>query len=195
MNAARLARWEGETSKMDFTRSSRKCWSLIRRLGEAQGPPVRRHPPVKPNQVASHMLNVAKAPLNKTFKHRIQPEWRKFKNESRNASSQFKHFTQSEIIEALDDMKTGTSPGYDNMHPELLKKRGPLARRWLTSFVSRALSERKLPKIWYRAKVIALPKPEKDPNLPASYRPISLLSVCYKLLDRLILNRISPIVE
>jgi len=72
MNAARLARWEGETSKMDFTRSSRKCWSLIRRLGEAQGPPARRHPPVKPNQVASHMLNVAKAPLNKTFKHPIQ---------------------------------------------------------------------------------------------------------------------------
>ena len=77
----------------------------------------------------------------------------------------------------------------------MLKNLGPLARRWLTTFVSRALSERKLPKIWYRAKVIALPKPEKDPNLPASYRPISLLSVCYKLLERLILNRISPIVE
>ena len=56
MNAARLARWERETSKMDFTRSSRKCWILIRRLGDAQDPPTRRHSSVNPNQVASHIM-------------------------------------------------------------------------------------------------------------------------------------------
>ena len=89
---------------------------------------------------------------------------------------------------AFNDMKAGTSPGYDNMHPELLKHLGPYARRWLVGFFSRALNEKKLPKIWYRAKVFALAKPEKDPNLPASYRPISLLCVSYKLLERLILN-------
>jgi len=43
--------------------------------------------------------------------------------------------------------------------------------------------------------VIAIEKHGKDPNLAANYRPISLLSVCYKLLERLALQRISSTVE
>ena len=43
--------------------------------------------------------------------------------------------------------------------------------------------------------MIAAEKPGKDPSLAANYRPISLLSVCYKLLERLALQRISPTVE
>jgi len=42
--------------------------------------------------------------------------------------------------------------------------------------------------------MIAVEKPGKDPSLTANYRPISLLSVCYKLLERLALQRISPTV-
>ena len=40
--------------------------------------------------------------------------------------------------------------------------------------------------------MIAAEKPGKDPSLAANYRPISLLSVCYKLLERLALQHISP---
>jgi hypothetical protein len=40
------------------------------------------------------------------------------------------------------------------------------------------------------AKVISIIKPGKDGTDPAHYRPISLLSVVYELLDRLILQRI-----
>src|SRR5207249_4053724 len=38
LNAARRQRWEECTSELDFTRSSRKSWGLIRRLGAAQRP-------------------------------------------------------------------------------------------------------------------------------------------------------------
>ena len=48
-----------------------------------------------------------------------------------------------------------------------------------------------MPKAWRCAKVTALAKPGKDPQLPSSYRPISLLSVCFKLLERVVLQRIS----
>ena len=51
------------------------------------------------------------------------------------------------------------------------------------------------PKIWRKAKVIAVEKPGKDPSLAANYLPISLLSVCYKLLERRALQHISPTVE
>ena len=43
--------------------------------------------------------------------------------------------------------------------------------------------------------MIAVEKPGKDPSLAANYRPISLLSVCYKLLEHLALQRISPTVQ
>ena len=42
---------------------------------------------------------------------------------------------------------------------------------------------------------MAVEKPGKDLSLAANYRPISLLSVCYKLLERLALQRISPTVS
>jgi len=38
----------------------------------------------------------------------------------------------------------------------------------------------------------AIEKPGKDPRLAESYRPISLLSTCYKLLERLVLHCVSP---
>jgi len=43
--------------------------------------------------------------------------------------------------------------------------------------------------------VIAVEKPGKDPSLAANYRSVSLLSVCYNLLERLALQCISPTVE
>jgi len=72
---------------------------------------------------------------------------------------------------------------------------GPQARNWLAKFFSRLLVEHRIPRVWRQAKVIALPKPGKDITLAASYRPISLLSVCFKLLERIILRRIAPTVD
>jgi hypothetical protein len=46
LDAARQHRWEEATSSMDCSRSSRKSWALIRRLGAAQQPPKMYHPPV-----------------------------------------------------------------------------------------------------------------------------------------------------
>ena len=72
---------------------------------------------------------------------------------------------------------------------------GPIAAKWFTDFLNRVLLENKLPRSWREAKIIALPKPGKDPNNAASYRPISLLSVSFKVLEKLVLLRISPDVE
>ena len=43
--------------------------------------------------------------------------------------------------------------------------------------------------------MIAIRKPGKPNDEPTSYRPISLLCSCYKLLERLLLTRLAPIVE
>ena len=43
--------------------------------------------------------------------------------------------------------------------------------------------------------MMTLLKPGKDPSVPKSFRPISLLSHTYKLFERLLLNRIGPVVD
>ena len=194
LDAARQHRWEEATDRMDFTRSSRKSWALIRRLGAAQNPPKKNHAPVRANAVAAHLIQVAKAPSDKTFERRVRDQRRQFLRHAPDKTSP-PPFTTSEIDSALKLVKTGTAPGYDNMHPEFLTHLGPRARTWMSIFFSRIIEDNQIPKIWRSAKVIAIEKPGKDPNLAASYRPISLLSVCYKLLERLILQRISPTVE
>ena len=194
LDAARQHRWEESTSQMDSSRSSRKSWALIRRLGAAQQPPKKNHPPVRANAVAAHLIQVAKAPTDKKFERKTRAERRKFLRRAPDKSSP-PPFTTSDMDSVLKLVKAGTAPGYDNIIPEFLTHLGPRARTWMSAFFSRIIVENQIPKIWRKAKVIAIEKPGKDPNLAASYRPISLLSVCYKLLERLVLQRVSPTVE
>jgi hypothetical protein len=87
------------------------------------------------------------------------------------------NFNINELESALNSNKPGTAAGFDGVHPEFIRDCG----------------ER--PKLFKRAKIIAIPKLSKDVSDPAHYRPISLLSVMYKLLERLILQRIQPPIE
>ena len=42
---------------------------------------------------------------------------------------------------------------------------------------------------------MAVLKPNKPTDAPGSYRPISLLCVAYKLFERLVYNRIKPVIK
>ena len=194
LNATRRERWQTATSQLDFSHSSRKAWSLIRHLGAAQCPPRQQHPPVSANQVARRLVNVGKAPIDKPTQRQVRDEWRQFLKKGYNAKLP-KPFSRDELLAAIKLIKTGTAPGYDNMFPEFLKHCGDRTLKWLAAFFSRVLREGNLPKSWRQSKVIAILKPGKDAKDPASYRPISLLSVCYKLYERLLLERINPLVE
>ena len=49
--------------------------------------------------------------------------------------------------------------------------------------------------MWKHAKVISLLKPGKDPALPSSYRPISLLDTIGKLFEKILLHKILNVVS
>ena len=92
-------------------------------------------------------------------------------------------------------LQPGKAIGLDNISTEQLKHLGPEAKKWLLMLYNNCLTTHKLPKIWKKAHVTALLKPGKDPSIPKSYRPISLLSHTYKLFERLILNRVGPVID
>jgi len=95
----------------------------------------------------------------------------------------------------LGSTKNGKAAGIDNILPEFIKRLGTAGRQWLARFMSRIASEGMIPKCWRKAKVIAVLKPGKDPKQESSYRPLSMLSVGYKLYERLLLQLLGPIVD
>ena len=92
-------------------------------------------------------------------------------------------------------MKSGKARGRDNIHPEFAIHQSAKKTAWLCLFFTSCFRRAKLPKTWRRATVVALPKPNKPAQDPKSYRPISLLCVPFKILERLIHSRIDPVVD
>jgi len=62
-------------------------------------------------------------------------------------------------------------------------------------FLTSCMRQLKIPKIWRRALIVALPNPEKPLGDPQSFRPISLLCVPFKILERLLYARVDPIID
>jgi hypothetical protein len=57
------------------------------------------------------------------------------------------------------------------------------------------LTSGKIPKLFKRAKVITILKHGKDGSDHSHFRPISLLSIVFKILERMILQRIQPLID
>jgi len=104
-------------------------------------------------------------------------------------------FTFPELTNALKLIKTRKAPGPDGIHNEFLLHSGIKIQKWFLEFINNSFSTITIPKMWRRTKVIAILKPGKDPKIPHSYRPISLLCSSYKLVKRIILSRIYPVVD
>ena len=95
------------------------------------------------------------------------------------------------IAAALKHLKPKKAPGRDFVCPELITHAGAALKSWLCGFLSFCLRHLKIPKVWRRAMVVAIPKPRKPMEDPKSYRHISLLCVPYNILERLIHARVS----
>ena len=103
-------------------------------------------------------------------------------------------FTIDEMQQSLRSLKSGKAPGPDSIHPEFLMHIGTECQNWLRMFMTKCMQRTQIPKSWRRAKIIAILKPGKSPYEAGSYLPISLLSVYFKLLERLMYTRLLPVV-
>ncbi|KAM3864710.1 putative RNA-directed DNA polymerase from transposon X-element [Diretmus argenteus] len=194
LDATRKARWTEVVESIDFTHSSRKAWRTINQL---TGRNTTAHScPVTANAIASQLLKNGRFPdADKDFARLTSCEVSCISRATSVDSNLSGVYTTEELSEAMSKLKPGKSPGRDNIHPEFVIHQSTKTSRWLCAFFTACYQRLKLPKIWRRASVIALPKPNKDPEDPKSYRPISLLSVPFKILERMIHSRIEPVVD
>ena len=89
----------------------------------------------------------------------------------------FESFSYQEFAATLKHLKSGKAFGPDSICSELIIHAGTALKSWLCGFFSSCLCHFKIPKVWRRALVVAIPNPKKPVEDPKSYRPISLLCV------------------
>jgi len=83
----------------------------------------------------------------------------------------------------------------DSIFPEYILHGESALKSWFCDFLNSCMRQLKIPKIWRRALVVAIPKPEKILGDPMSYRRISLLCVPFQILERLIYARVEAITD
>ena len=101
-------------------------------------------------------------------------------------------FTLEEIKQTIESFSQKKAPGLDGITGGIYKTVLLIFPRILTTMYNQCLKLGQFPKRWKMAKVILILKPNNnncpDPN---KYRPISLLNMGGKILDKLLINRIN----
>ena len=178
--------WQTLIENTDMTHNSKKAWSLIKKLSNDPRK-ADQHVNVTPNQVAHQLIVNGKVPNRQR-----QSKIKRCGQENHDFDDDF---SIVELRNSLKHLKNGKAAGLDEILTEEIKNFGPVTTQWVLSLLNACARTHRLPILWRQARVVALLKPGKDPSSPKSFRPISLLCHLYKLYERLILNRLSPIIE
>lgn len=100
LDDARKSEWSKTVANLDFKHSSRKAWSLLRKLGAAN-PPTSSKPLMDPNLIARHIIKVSKAGSDKAFTRKINLELKNLRSQTFPNDTYSHPFNEIEISVAL----------------------------------------------------------------------------------------------
>ena len=94
-----------------------------------------------------------------------------------------------EIKREISKMKNKKAPGWDNLTAEHLKYFGKLSTHILAWLMNLMVAKENIPQHYKRGLICPIPKAGKDPTHKDNNRGITLLTVMYKLFERIMLAR------
>ena len=145
----------------------------------------------KPSVTSTQIANSFNKQFTNTVPHTSNKTNRKIDKQVHKLPKTTFILTTSEISAAIRNSKNNNSTGPDGISIRHLKHIGPLGLTYLTNTFNLALNTNTIPHMWKLANIIPIPKPDKDHNTGTSFRPISLLSVISKTLEKALLPYIT----
>jgi hypothetical protein len=101
-------------------------------------------------------------------------------------------FTEGEVKQAIESFNRKKAPGIDGITSGIYLQTFNNVPRLLTEIYNQCLKRGCFPRRWKVAKIIPIPKPgKKNSKDPSKYRPISLINIEGKVLEKLLITRIS----
>ena len=93
-----------------------------------------------------------------------------------------------EVLKILKDLTNSAAVGLDGIDTYVLKLVKEELNPAITHIVNLSLSEQKYPTKWKTSKIIPLYKKD-DPLCPKNYRPVSIIPILSKVLERVVHNQ------
>ena len=160
LDKKRRDRWFEAVQTIHLSHSSRKGWSILNNLtGRSWCSP--RHCVVSANTIASQLIRNGRyedvdRESSRLISQKVSDLWRVTSTSPVNISESF---VSQEFAAALKHLKPRKAPGPDSICPELITHAGAALKSWLCGFLSSCLRHLKIPKVWRRALVVAIPNP------------------------------------